>query len=583
MAPERLGKYEVLRKIASGGMSDVWLCRLSGDEGFEKKVAVKVIHPRLSGDSRFRDLFAREARIAASLSHQNLVQVFDFGRDGDSLYLAMEYLPGWNLGQAAAQARLRNAPVPLPVWRSWLEGILAGLGHLHARRIVHRDVSPSNILLSRGGAVKITDFGIARGVRQGPGGGEAREGKISYMAPEQARGEEATYSTDLFAAAVVAAELFLPGRLLDGGSPEEILRRLRGFDPARLPEGVFPREVDGVLRRALAAKKDGRYPDADAFADGLRAVVPVPASRGQLSSYWDLLFPTPASGDEATVVVEPPAAAARPGLVRESRGRYGSPGARRVAVGAASALVAFSIGGILVWHGTRTADRREIPGPPGVAGVAAPEGARGAKESVDAGAPGPAPTASAPAPAGGVSGAAPSAGTSGAAVEGARDEHEPKVPPVRVRAPVAAPSDAPRGVSLVTDPPGAAINVDDDIPLGETPVRLDISPWRGRTITFRKDGYVKRAIRAESLADLPEFRMEMERQTGTVETVQAIPWARVYEGNRYLGDTPFGPMTLPTGEHRLRFVNEPLGIEREEKIVIVAGENPKIIVYLIRK
>ena len=580
MAGERLGKYDVLRKIASGGMSEVWLCRLSGDEGFEKNVAVKVVHPRLSGDSRFRELFAREARIAASLSHQNLVQVFDFGREGDSFFLAMEYLPGWNLGQAAAQARLRAAPVPLPVWRHWLEGTLGGLGYLHARGIVHRDVSPSNILLSRGGAVKIADFGIARVARHGPGGPEGREGKFSYMSPEVARGEDATFSSDLFAAAVVAAELFLPGRLFDGGSSDEIMDRLRVFDPARLSQGLFPPEVDGLLRRALAGNRDDRYSDADAFADALRVAVPVAASRGQLSSYWNLLFPAPESGDEATVVVEPPAA--RPGLVRESRGRYGTGRARRVAIGAASALVALAIGGVLVWHGTRTPDRPGIPVITNVAGVPGPAVLPVGTEAPDLRGADPSRAASPAVPARDVSGAAPDAGISDAAVGAARDARGWKAPPGRAGAPVGASPEGLRGVLLFTEPPGAAINVDDEVPLGETPLRLDISPWKGRTITFRKEGYVRRAIRAESLADLSEFRMAMERQTGTVETVQAIPWAKVYEGDRYLGDTPFGPLTLTTGEHRLRFVNEPLGVEREEKVVILPGENPKIIVYLIR-
>ncbi|MGE5189692.1 MAG: protein kinase domain-containing protein [Gemmatimonadota bacterium] len=582
MSPARLGKYEVLRKIASGGMSEVWLCRLSGEAGFEKKVAVKVVHPRLSGDSRFRDRFAREARIAASLSHQNLVQVFDFGRDGDCCYLAMEYLPGWNLGQAAAQARLRGAPVPLPAWRYWLEGVLAGLGYLHSRGIVHCDISPSNILLSRGGAVKIADFGIARGARRAPGGAEAREGKFSYMSPEQAHGEDATYSSDLFSAAVVAAELFLPGRLFEGRSPEEIMDRVRGFDPGRMSAGVFPRDVDGLLRKALAGKREDRYPDADAFVDALRAAVPVPASRIQLSSYWDLLFPVPGSGDEPTVVVEP-LPAAKPTLVRERRGRYGTPGTRRVMFGAASALVAFSIGGVLLWHGTGTDDRREHQGPVDVVGLPPPQDSRSGTTGPDGGAFGTTPAAPPVAPERGASRAGSAARPRRRVVEGAIDAAAPKTPRGGIRAPLGAPAGEVRGVSLVTDPPGAAIHVDDEVPLGETPLRLDISPWKGRTITFRKDGYETRAIRADSLADLSEFRMAMERQTGTVEAVQAIPWAKVYDGDRYLGDTPIGTLTMPTGEHRLRFVNEPLGIEREERVVVRPGRNPKIIVYLIRK
>jgi serine/threonine-protein kinase len=128
--PER---YIVVRKIASGGMSEVYLCRLRGEEGFEKKVAVKVIPPRLTEIARFRDLFVREARIAASLSHQNLVQVFDFGRRGNSYFLAMEFVDGWNLAQAVAQLRVRSIPIPLPLWRYWMEGMLDGIAYLHSQ------------------------------------------------------------------------------------------------------------------------------------------------------------------------------------------------------------------------------------------------------------------------------------------------------------------------------------------------------------------------------------------------------------------------------------------------------------------
>ncbi len=584
MAPERLGKYDVIRKIASGGMSEVWLCRLSGEEGFEKKVAVKVIHPRLSGEPRFRELFAREARIAASLSHQNLVQVFDFGRHGESCYLAMEYVAGWNLAQATAQARMRAMAVPLPVWRHWVEGILAGLGYLHSRGIVHRDVSPSNVLLTRAGAVKIADFGIARGARSGTGGGEGREGKCSYMSPEQARGGGATFSSDLFAAAVVAAEIFLPDRLFDAESPDAILDRVRGFSPGGIPAGIFPREVDALLRTALAANPDGRYVDADAFFEAVRAAVPAAASRNELSACWDQLFPVPGSGEEPTVV-DPQPATGQSGAVRESRGQYGSARARRVTIGAASALVAISIGGAVVWNATRTADRGEIRGSRYPAGSAsAPADRPGDGGSGDFRSDAAAGTGPAPSDMGDRIGAARAAIDAGPA-EGRNSPTASDQKAAPGRAPMTAVSTAGgrRGVSLETDPPGVAVSVDDEVPLGMTPLRIDISPWKGRLIIFRKDGYTRRSIRAESLAELTDFRMEMERQTGTIEAVQAIPWARVYDGDRYLGDTPFGPVTLATGEHRLRFVNEPLGVEKEETILVAPGVNPKIIVYLIRK
>ncbi len=301
MHPELPGKFAVLRKIASGGMSEVYLCRMRGEEGFEKKVAVKVVHPRHAENPRFRDLFVREARIAASLSHPNLVQVFDFGRKGNAYFLAMEFVEGWTLFQTLAQIRVRSIPVPLPVWRYWMEGILAGIAYLHSRNTVHRDVAPSNILLSRTGAVKIADFGIARRSLIGEDGPEGRQGKYPYMSPEQARGEGADASSDLFAAAVVAAECFLPGRLFDGGR-DEILDRLRHYDAGCLPADRFPPAVSGVLTKGLARERGDRYPDAESFAGAISVAVPETASRTDLSDFWDLLFP--GSGHEEDTVID---------------------------------------------------------------------------------------------------------------------------------------------------------------------------------------------------------------------------------------------------------------------------------------
>src|SRR4030066_400219 len=164
----------------------------------------------------------------------------------------MEFVEGWNLAQTVAQMRVRPLPVPLPVWRYWMEGMLDGISYLHSRKVVHRDISPSNVLLSRGGAVKITDFGIARGIRLGvdrPGGWE---GKFSYMSPEQARGEEAKVPSDLFSAAGIGAEVFLPGRLFDGEGRDEILTRLRDHDAEWLPMSLFPSGISEMVRKGLS-------------------------------------------------------------------------------------------------------------------------------------------------------------------------------------------------------------------------------------------------------------------------------------------------------------------------------------------
>lgn len=549
MRPERFGKYCVVRKIASGGMSDVWLCRLRGEEGFEKKAAVKVVHSRLSGSTNFRELFIREARLAASLSHPNLVQVFDFGRDGESYYLAMEYLPGWNLAQVAAQVRSRSVPVPLPIWRSWVEGVVEGLAYLHSRRIIHRDISPGNVLVSRDGAVKLADFGIAIPDQEVERPRRGWEGKASYLSPEQARGGGATFGSDLFSAAVVAAELFLPGRLFEGKDEEETLSRIREHSAGRIPAERFPREVAGILVKALSPAPDERYPGAAALSRAIAEAVPSVPARSDHASFVDRLFPASAF-EEDTVVDggEHPRGGA--GVVQEEKGRYGAAAGRRLGIGIAAGLAAVSLGTVL-YLGTvkeRAPERGgELPPSGGETTVPVP----------------PAPSLPDPAP----------------------REVRPATKPIVLpeSSPASGAAERPRGMLLETEPEGVSVALDDDTFLGKTPLRIDLSPWEGRTLHLRRDGYEEKRIQAKALSGMPGFRVEMERRMGTLPVLQAIPWARVYDGDRFLGVTPISSLRLSVGTHRLRFVNEALGVDRTETVEIGEGTNPKLIVPLVRR
>jgi serine/threonine protein kinase len=549
LVPGLPDRYAVVRKIASGGMSEVYLCRLRREEGFEKKVAVKVIHPRLTEIARFREMFVREARIAASLSHQNLVQVFDFGKRGNSYYLVMEFVDGWNMAQAAAQIRLRSIPIPLPLWRYWVEGMLDGIGYLHSRKIIHRDVSPGNVLLSRGGAVKLTDFGIARGWQAAEERPKGWEGKFSYMSPEQARGEEEDVSSDLFSAGVIAAEFFLPGRLFDGEGRDEILARLRDHDAEELPGDRFPPAISGILRKSMSQVKEDRYPDAGVFAKAIAGAIPETVSRTDLFAFWDLLFPGAGQKEEDTVVADALPWAGDAGLIREKRATYGMMGRRGVKIGVTSALVVASVGGVMWWRGSGPAEKKTIP-----VVTASPAGGSGpspAARQADTGAPPPvSPPVSPPSRSGEVD--------QDSLLSGKRSP-----------------------VWIETDPAGVSVGVDNGPSLGMTPFRLDTAPLAGKTVCFRKAGYVTSRVSADALGQLPRFRIALTRLTGTLTVVQAVPWAKVYEGERYLGVTPISSLELPVGDHRLRFVNEPLGVDRVETVTVVPGANPKIIVPLI--
>ena len=344
MRVARYGKYVVLRRIASGGMAEVHLCRLTGEEGFRKRVALKVIHPRHADDPRFRDRFAAEARLAASLSHPNLVQVFDFGREGDDLYLAMEFVDGWNLAQASARARQLGLPVPAGVWRHWVEGIWSGLGYLHGKGIVHRDVSPGNVLLGRHGTVKITDFGVSGTAARPADTGFDRAGKTGYLSPERAGGGEATAAGDLFAAGVIAAELRIGHRLFEEAGPEELRERVRSFDAATHPFPGVDLPLAGLLRKALAARPADRFRTAGEFLRELERVAPPRTSPSDVAEFWDALFPD-AVEEETAARTENGAEHRRPAVIREPQPEYRSLRGRGWQAGAAAAFAASTTGG----------------------------------------------------------------------------------------------------------------------------------------------------------------------------------------------------------------------------------------------
>jgi len=560
LIPDRFGKYRVLRRIASGGMAEVYLCRLSGEEGFRKRVALKVVHPRHAEDPLFRELFIREARLAASLSHPNLVQVFDFGREGDAYFLAMEYIEGWNLAQVAAQARQFDLPISPGAWRHWVDGIWSGLAYLHEKGVVHRDVSPGNVLVARNGAVKITDFGISLSAGDGEWNEGTRAGKSGYLAPERIRGEKATSSSDLFAAGVISVELLLGRRLFDGDRPEAVLERIRRFDAGTLAvPGVSP-EVAAALRKSVAASPSDRYSTAGEFLTALARIGPPPATAPERTDFWDALFP--GAQEEETAPDPAMEQEVQPAMVKEREERYGARGRTIQQAGAAAMFVAVVAGGVLLW---KEAGRRPVTT------EAAPVPAASAAPAVSTTAPAPssAPRSNPVVPA-----------VSRDSMERGPSRPEfPRATLARTPGPPAAsdPSTA-RLVRVETDPPGAAVLLESGVPVGKTPLQLDLSFIAGRKIVLSMDGYERQSVPADALAAGPAFRAELQPLLGTVEAIQAIPWAKVYLGNRLLGETPLTGVRLPVGEHRLRLVNEPLGVEQAVTVVVRPGANPKLIV-----
>jgi len=264
-----LGRYELLRPLARGGMAEVYLARRRA-AGVEKWLVVKRMRPERAGDARFLDLFMREARLSMSLAHQNIVPVFDFGRIDDQVFLAMERIEGKDLGSS-----LGRATTPLsPMLAAFIAAeCCQALDYAHRRRgpdgtllgIVHRDVTPRNVLLSWSGEVKLTDFGIAALA------GDARSSAVgtpAYMAPEQARGEACDARADVYAVGLVLREALTGKRARGGSDRDSTLAAARDGTLEPWPEG-FDGPLRAIIERATAAAPDDRYPDARSMLEEL--------------------------------------------------------------------------------------------------------------------------------------------------------------------------------------------------------------------------------------------------------------------------------------------------------------------------
>ncbi len=267
---EVLGRYELLRILGRGGMAEVYLARRRV-AGLEKRLVVKRLRRERAGDPALLDLFMREAKLSMSLGHQNVVPVFDFGRVGDDAFLAMEYVDGRDLGSTLGRA---GRPMP-PLLAAYVASeCCRALDHAHHRRapdggaagVIHRDVTPRNVLLSWAGEVKLTDFGVATLASDGD---DQIRGTWAYMAPEQARGEVIDDRVDLYALGLVLWSMLAGARPRPGDDPAALrAQACSGALPA-LPDG--PPALIDVVRRATEAAPERRFADAHTMQEALDA------------------------------------------------------------------------------------------------------------------------------------------------------------------------------------------------------------------------------------------------------------------------------------------------------------------------
>src|SRR5439155_8237781 len=323
------GPYRLLERVALGGMAEVFKAKRSGVEGFEKIVAVKRLLPHLSNNKEFVDMFVDEAKMVAGLTHPNVVQIFELSRVDKSYYIAMEYVHGRDLRSILRRARDRGTRMPLELCALVASRVCSALEYAHRKKddrgrpmmIVHRDISPQNILISFEGEVKLTDFGIAKAASKATitevG---ALRGKLLYMSPEQAWGKPMDRRSDLFSLGIVFYEMVTDQKPFLGNSEVSILETVRECKvaPPRTLNPRIPESLERVVMKALERDPDRRYQDAADMSRDLEAVMresQPPPSPAALARLMENLY-EPREREDA-VAEESPAEPAPPPPAKE--------------------------------------------------------------------------------------------------------------------------------------------------------------------------------------------------------------------------------------------------------------------------
>ncbi len=446
------GQYRLLERIGVGGMAEVWKARMTGVEGFQKTVAIKKILPHLTDSPAFVDMFIDEAKLAAQLNHANIIHIYDLGKIGADYYIAMEYVEGENLRNILNAARERGKPLSVGLALHVAARLASALEHAHHKRdfedrdlgLVHRDVSPQNVLIGYEGTIKLCDFGIVKAVSKSSHTQMgALKGKLQYMSPEQAWGKVVDGRSDIFAVGTLLFEMLTGRRLFAGESEMEVLeavRECRVQKPSELRPEVSD-DVDAVVLKALEVEPGERFQSAGDLArrleDLLAAMRPSPG-QAELAAYMAELFDRArggAAGQESPVVLPPragtgtPAPPAAPAGAAPAAGESGGEPAERSEPGSevspalqavepvspvepeegggrgkgllvAAILVALVVGALLVWYFLRPAARNgaapETQAPVTVAEPAGPPEATPDQAQEQASAPAPAGAAQGP-------------------------------------------------------------------------------------------------------------------------------------------------------------------------------------------
>lgn len=311
------GDYRLLERVAVGGMAEVWRARRRGVEGFQKTVAIKRILSHLTGSTDFISMFIDEAKLAAQLNHANIAQIYDLGKVDEDFYIAMEFVEGRDLRTLLREAKQKSRPLPLGQAIFIIAAVARGLDYAHRKRdfedrdlgLVHRDVSPQNVLVSTEGEIKLCDFGIVKAVAKASTTQMgALKGKLQYMSPEQAWGKEVDGRSDIFSLGTVMFEALTGEKLFTGDSEIGVLDAVRDcrLKSARAIDPSIPESVEAILEKTLQASPEDRYQTAGEMERDLQSVIEtLKPSPGQsdLSKYMHNLVEAPEPGEDDSAFV----------------------------------------------------------------------------------------------------------------------------------------------------------------------------------------------------------------------------------------------------------------------------------------
>jgi serine/threonine-protein kinase len=551
--PVAFGKYQLQERLGEGGMAVVWRAKLYGPSGFEKTLVVKQIRDELAQRHEFVDLFVAEAKLTVSLSHANIVPVFELGMVDGTYFLALELVDGPPLSEIIAEG-----PMPPPLAAYVVEQVLRGLDYAHRRGVVHRDLSSANVLVSRDGEVKIVDFGIAAPVdARGVAGGSR-----GYMAPEQEAGGSSDARSDLYAAGVLLWEL-VSGKRFDGATLfipplQEIVAKATAPDPeGRYPDAAamlaavsrFLRSATGATTQAeLGALVRRRAPDVPRRPDD------APAGDDDLTSH-ELGGPRTAAiprGKEVTFATR--IAPAPPKPANWSR--------RILLVAAGVALVAVSaLGGARLRDASTPAPLPTVPKTARLSLHVLPADAALTLDGK------PAQAGVLEVPPGKHTVAAHQAGRQDASrtitlAAGGADDVTLTLPPAKVR------------LIVRSDPAGAEVLVGDRS-LGPTPLEVAVALEPGTRVKLRKRDFApleRPVVITDGSATIDARLSPLPR--GEL-TLGALPWAHVTIDGDKRPDTPLSKIALAAGPHQVRLVCPPTGKELRFTVQIEPGKETR--------